>query len=449
MGLDMTINRLPGPTWHWLHVNEASLRGVSAPLEGRLETETPDTIRYYKEETLRDFPGRENPCDLSMDAVEKNAAKEEAGIGAAALPTAAIDVTALAQIPTGLGEDMDALASKSDAGFHFWEIAPGVKESAPVRLHFSYAGGETVQNRIGIYAGEDSEITVIMDFRGMAQKEDIIAEKVDLTRSVASACKRADDYGFSKSSVLSQSDEANAQRMGKVCETDSSGAGFAAVQTKICAGKGAKVRLVQIQKLSDDFTFLNDVGATCGEGAVIESIQIVLGGGETYMGMRTELGAKSSRLESKIGYLLDQKETLDMNYIAYHTGAKTTSHMDVSGVLRGEAKKLFRGTIDFRNGSVGAKGDEKEDVLLFSEGVVNRTVPLILCEEEDVEGNHGATIGRLDEALMFYLSSRGIEEKDIYEMMARARIDALCRDIPDPKTQELVQAYLGETDTSR
>ena len=31
----------------------------------------------------------------------------------------------------------------------------------------------------------------------------------------------------------------------------------------------------------------------------------------------------------------------------------------------------------------------------FDDDVVNQTIPLILCAEEDVEGNHGATIGKL------------------------------------------------------
>ncbi len=45
--------------------------------------------------------------------------------------------------------------------------------------------------------------------------------------------------------------------------------------------------------------------------------------------------------------------------------------------------------------------------LLLGEDVVNRTIPLILCAEEDVEGNHGASIGQLDEDILFYMNSEG------------------------------------------
>ena len=71
-------------------------------------------------------------------------------------------------------------------------------------------------------------------------------------------------------------------------------------------------------------------------------------------------------------------------------------------------QKVFRGTIDFKNGSSDSVGNEKETVLMLGENVVNKTVPLILCAEENVVGNHGATIGELDDETLFYFESRGI-----------------------------------------
>ena len=67
--------------------------------------------------------------------------------------------------------------------------------------------------------------------------------------------------------------------------------------------------------------------------------------------------------------------------------------------------------------------------------VRNRSIPVILCSEEDVVGNHGATIGRLDEDMIFYLASRGMETEAIYEMMAKAKLDSVIRRIPDEEVR--------------
>ena len=69
--------------------------------------------------------------------------------------------------------------------------------------------------------------------------------------------------------------------------------------------------------------------------------------------------------------------------------------MTANGVLRDHAKEAVSRYHDFKKGAKGAKGDELEDVLLLDDGVQNQTIPLILCAEEDVEGNHGASIGSL------------------------------------------------------
>lgn len=85
--------------------------------------------------------------------------------------------------------------------------------------------------------------------------------------------------------------------------------------------------------------------------------------------------------------------------------------MNAGGVLRDKAHKLFRGTIDFPLGSSGAKGYENEDVLILGEDVINQTVPLILCAEEDVEGNHGASIGRPSDDVLFILQAEALTKK--------------------------------------
>ena len=131
-----------------------------------------------------------------------------------------------------------------------------------------------------------------------------------------------------------------------------------------------------------------------------------------------------------------------MNYVARHTGKRTVSNMETNGILEDSACKLFRGSIDFKPGCSGAKGDEKETVLLLGDNVVNQTIPLILCSEEDVEGNHGASIGNLDEKTMFYLKSRGFSEKAAQNMVARARIDSICEKIADEYVREKVAEKL-------
>ena len=95
--------------------------------------------------------------------------------------------------------------------------------------------------------------------------------------------------------------------------------------------------------------------------------------------------------------------------------------------------------MDFRRGAKRGVGHESEDVLLFSPTARNRTAPLILCGEEEVEGQHAASIGRLDEEKLYYLRSRGLSEAQARRLMVDARFAPAIEKIPLEALREEVR----------
>ncbi len=217
-----------------------------------------------------------------------------------------------------------------------------------------------------------------------------------------------------------------------------------AMQTKLQLDTGARVKLVQVQLLETPYTFLNDIGAVCEDDAQFELVQLFLGGADTYTGCRTKLNGKRSSFRANIGYFAKDARCIDMNYVADHVCPKTKSQIQANGVLDDHARKIFRGTIDFKHGASGAVGAELEDILILGEDAINRTIPLILCAEEDVQGSHGASIGQPDPDILFYMASRGISEADACRILARSKLDAICRQIGDSDQQTRIASYLTE-----
>ena len=216
------------------------------------------------------------------------------------------------------------------------------------------------------------------------------------------------------------------------------------VRTALHVEKDAKVRLVQIQNTADASLLRLETSGECEENAQVELIQVFLGRGDVYSDDHFELNGTGAGFTAGIGYLGQKQQTVDMNLVVNHWGQKTTSEINASGALKDDAQKIFRGTIDFKKGSAGSVGSEQETVLMLGDGVVNKTVPLILCAEENVVGNHGATIGELDEDTLFYFESRGISAAEAENIMARAAIERLARTIGDETAQEAILAELEE-----
>lgn len=205
---------------------------------------------------------------------------------------------------------------------------------------------------------------------------------------------------------------------------------------------GAHLCLIQLRGESAGSLVANHVEVRCADNARFDWYRIVLSGDETYDECKAFLEGEGSSFNAGIAYRLKGNEQYDANCEAIHTGKKTESAINASGVLSDSAFKLLRGTIDFRTGCSGAVGNEAEDVLLMDETVRNQSLPVILCAEEDVEGNHGATIGRPDEKLLHYMGSRGIDEDEACRLLAKAKLDAVIRRIPD---EGLRARLLGET----
>ena len=110
--------------------------------------------------------------------------------------------------------------------------------------------------------------------------------------------------------------------------------------------------------------------------------------------------------------------------------------MDVQGALQDNSIKHFKGTIDFKKGCKKAKGDENEYCILLSDNAKSISLPMLLCEEEDVEGNHGVASGKVNKEELFYIMSRGLSYKESIKLIVRAKFNKLLEKIEDENTKD-------------
>ncbi len=219
--------------------------------------------------------------------------------------------------------------------------------------------------------------------------------------------------------------------------------GFSSIKTKLVAHPYSKIHLVKVQLLGSNYVQIDDTTGECDDGSKIEVTQIELGGSKVYAQVKNELNGYESKFKSDTAYITENGQILDMNYVVNHHGAKTDTKMIVKGVVGDAALKVYRGTIDFKRGCTDATGDEQEETLLMSKTAINKSIPMILCDEENVAGTHGATLGRLGADELFYMQSRGISEEEAKVMMKKAKILSTASLIPSEELREKIENFLG------
>lgn len=291
----------------------------------------------------------------------------------------------------GMGKSVDALfdAYKDLIPSAVYTVAENTE--AVVKLSYNVENGDNVLTDVVIRAGENSKCTFIMDY-----------------------------------------------------SSDKDAKAFAGWRTQIIAEANAVVKVVKVQLLGNEVDYFDDIGSSIADSAHVDVIQLSLGGKQSWIGNYATVAGYQSEVTGKLAYVCRENQFLDVNYVAHHTGRETISKMYVDGILSGNAKKTWRGTIDLCNGAHSAKGDEQENVLLFNPEVENKSLPVILCDEEDVEGHHGASVGKLGADLLFYMQTRGVDQKEAQKMLVKAKISSLTRDIPDEALVETVHNYIEE-----
>ena len=83
-----------------------------------------------------------------------------------------------------------------------------------------------------------------------------------------------------------------------------------------------------------------------------------------------------------------------------------------------------------------------ETTLLLSPAAVVKAAPIILCGEEDISAEHGSTIGKLSNDMLFYMNSRGIDQKTAEDLLTRAKITAAASAIEDECIRNEIEEWL-------
>lgn len=204
-----------------------------------------------------------------------------------------------------------------------------------------------------------------------------------------------------------------------------------------------KVNVAIINMLNNDSMHFEAMENSLEDNTNVKYTIIDFGGKISATNYFADIIGKKANNDLKTIYLGIDNQIKDINYIAHLKGEKSEGYIDAQGVLNDEAKKNFKGTLDFKRGCKGAKGDENEFCMLLSPKAKSIALPMLLCTEDDVEGNHSTASGKVDEKSLFYIMSRGLNEKEAIKLIVRARFNKILERIKD---EELLKEIVQELD---
>lgn len=197
--------------------------------------------------------------------------------------------------------------------------------------------------------------------------------------------------------------------------------GYRSALVRIHVKKKAVARLYFVNMDESEVANYLSLGAIVEEGAKLDCYIFHMGDGDETSNVKCYLKGENALGNIQSIYLGKGGQSYDLVYDMIHEGIDTTSNLVVDGALMDNAYKVFKSRIDFLEGSKHSRGNEEEFAILLDSTARSLSVPALLSHEDDVEGNHAASAGRIDQDMLFYFLTRGFDEKTAERMIVDAK----------------------------
>lgn len=213
---------------------------------------------------------------------------------------------------------------------------------------------------------------------------------------------------------------------------------------KLIANENAKVNINIVNFLNEASNNFETIENKLYKNSNVNYTIIDIGGQKSISNYYSSIVGENATNNVKTIYLGFENQIKDLNYIAELYGKKTNIDIDVQGAITGKAKKHFKGTIDFKKGCKKAKGNENEYCMILSEDAKAIALPMLLCSEEDVEGNHSTASGKVDKKILFYIMSRGLSYKEAVTLLVKSNFSKIIESIKDEELKKTILQKIDE-----
>jgi Fe-S cluster assembly protein SufD len=205
------------------------------------------------------------------------------------------------------------------------------------------------------------------------------------------------------------------------------GDGWANRLGSITLAKGARLMLSRRLIGRSGYVSLAD-RAVVGEGASLVTAVLAAGGADTRLDGAFLLSGEGAYAEAAAALLARGRQRHDANLVIRHESPNGMSRQLWRSVAAGRSACSVAARVEVGRGAQKTDGEQSLKGLLLDRGATINAKPELEIFADDVKCAHGATVGELDRAALFYLESRGIAPEEAKALLTRAFVaDALDR----------------------
>lgn len=213
---------------------------------------------------------------------------------------------------------------------------------------------------------------------------------------------------------------------------------------EIYVGTAAKLNFVELQSFGDAIWNFSNESVVLDRDSHVDWIFGALGSKLTKSFSNLTLAGQGANGKMSGFYFSNGKQHLDHDTQQNHLAPNTTSDLLFKGALLGESRSVWQGMIYVDPKAPKTDGYQANRNLVLSEKARADSIPGLEILTDDVRCTHGATVGKIDQDLVFYLQSRGLARKDAEKLIVEGFFDPIMQRIPFETVRQRFQKAIEE-----
>jgi Fe-S cluster assembly protein SufD len=190
--------------------------------------------------------------------------------------------------------------------------------------------------------------------------------------------------------------------------------------THIALGKDAQLEHYRVYATGAGATHFDSLDIHQSQDSQCRQFTIVLGGGLVRSSLESRLNQRGASLESYSLLVGHQERHVDCVNIVTHAAPNTRSRQTARAIASDVSRVIFNSKVIVNAGAIGSDSKQSCRGLLLSPSAEIDTRPQLEIHADEVKCAHGATTGRLDPDMLFYLLSRGLDRETAQSLLVYA-----------------------------
>jgi len=200
--------------------------------------------------------------------------------------------------------------------------------------------------------------------------------------------------------------------------------------------EGAALTRIALVEESAEAVHFGEVAATLGANAKLDGFVCLLGGGTVRHEASVALAGDGAVCRIDGAFLVSGREEANIVTTIDHQAIGGTTSELIKGVAAGRGHGAFQGRIVVREGAQRTDARQTSRNLILGRRAVIDTKPELEILADDVKCAHGASVGDLDEAALFYLRARGIPTEEARRLLVEGFLREPIEGIADPAIRD-------------